>query len=164
MTVRKKTIEILSREYTPSPDYHGLLIQFKAMAKLLQNKEEMLAVGYTTEQWLNATRITELEQQVDSERAMNALLTAENTILAEEAEAFPLPRGDLQEICIEAEKTIKEFAKDKNLRTFNVYFSRGKWCVDFSWQVNFFTHRIESSGDGIIKVLCNLAETIRERK
>lgn len=58
-------------KFTPSPDYAGLLIQAHAMATIIRCMEQTKNAGAKFE-------IAKLKGQLESEREMNAVLTAEN--------------------------------------------------------------------------------------
>lgn len=62
---------------TPANDYDGLKIQFNALRALYGSKLAEIEVYQKRIKELNAERVIQLEAELASEKAMNAILTEE---------------------------------------------------------------------------------------
>lgn len=67
----------MPREYTPADTYDTLLLQYKAMVRLLHIQEGIVSFYQKKDYNSSEHRLKYLEEQLESERAMNARLTEE---------------------------------------------------------------------------------------
>lgn len=65
------------RKIIPAEDYEGLRKQFGSLLTLLHCKEEMLSHYMDKDYTLSEKRLQTLEENLESEREMNAILTEE---------------------------------------------------------------------------------------
>ena len=63
--------------FKPDPTYEGLLIQARALNRIVDCVEVQLKCYRDKDYSLQERRIAALEQSLESEREMNAILTAE---------------------------------------------------------------------------------------
>lgn len=68
--------------FKPAPDYAGLVKQARAMHMLIKAQSGELSMLRARDYALREQRLARIEAQVESERAVNALLTEENEALA----------------------------------------------------------------------------------
>lgn len=67
--------------FKPAPDYAGLVKQARAMHMLIKAQSGELSMLRARDYALREQRLARTEAQVESERAVNALLTEENEAL-----------------------------------------------------------------------------------
>lgn len=65
------------RTAKPHKTYEGLLIQFLAMQRVCASLEKQLYFFQEKAKKLSPERIEQLEKEIESQREMNAILTAE---------------------------------------------------------------------------------------
>ena len=63
--------------FTPAEDYKGLLIQARALHTLVNCYEKRIALYSEKDYTFSEERIKTLEEQLESEKEMNAILTKE---------------------------------------------------------------------------------------
>lgn len=82
--------------FKPQPDYAGLLKQAQAMHMLIEAQSAELSTLRARDYALREQRLAEMEAQLSSERAANALLTEQNDALTRACERLQAENSELQ--------------------------------------------------------------------